>query len=52
MAYNKLTPSQSVIKAYLKEPVNSSDLSAFKQSMQTLLKSISVNVDENNEFIL
>ena len=48
MTYNKLTPSQSVIKAYLKEPVNSSDLFAFRQSMQTLLKRI--NPSESEEF--
>lgn len=42
------TPSQSVIKAYLKEAVNSTDLSAFRQSMLTLLKRI--NPSESEEF--
>lgn len=43
-----LTPSQSVIKAYLKQAENSTDLSAFRQSMQTLLGRI--NPAESEEF--
>lgn len=43
-----LTPSQSVIKAYLKETVNSTDLSVFRQSMQTLFERI--NSAEREEF--
>ena len=43
-----LTPSQSVIKAYLNEAENSTDLFAFRQSMQTLIERI--NPAESEEF--
>ena len=43
-----LTPSQSVIKAYLNEAEDSTDLFAFRQSMQTLIERI--NPAESEEF--
>ena len=40
LAYRILKPHQSVLKAYLREPVAESDLAAFRNAMRNLLKRI------------
>ena len=40
MEYKILKPHQSVLKAYLREPVAESDLTAFRNAMRNLLKRI------------
>lgn len=46
--YKKLTPYQSVLKAYLRESPEEQDITAFRKAMQDLLDNI--NPDEREEF--
>lgn len=45
---NKLNPSQSILKNYLKEPVRIEDINLFRDSLKRLLNEI--NEDETEEF--
>ena len=45
---NKLNPSQSILKNYLKEPVRIDDINLFRDSLKRLLNEI--NEDETEEF--
>ena len=48
MEYNIFKPSQSILKAYLRESVSKESITAFREAMQQLLQQI--NPSESEEY--